>query len=142
LVSSRSKVFDATKWIIDSGCTEHVCWQIECFINYKKLEKSVTFELGDGRKVSAEGSGQIKIRSHVDGKEHYFQNVMFVPEMKANLFSVRLVAKRGFRQTVVGDKWLFKKNGRLIIEGQGKNDMYILHIDVIHNEEYSFVARS
>lgn len=142
MVSTQSKVFDATKWIIDSGCTEHVCWQIECFTNYEKLQESVTFELGDGRKVSAEGSGQIKIRSHVDGKEHYFQNVMFVPEMKANLFSVKSVAEKGFRQTIVGDKWLFKKNGKLIIEGQRENDMYILDIDVLYNQGYSFVARS
>ncbi|KMQ86054.1 integrase core domain protein [Lasius niger] len=143
MVSTRfSNTFDATKWIIDSGCTEHVCWQIECFINYEKLKKSVTFELGDGRKVSAEGSGQIRIRSHVDGKEHYFQNVMFVPEMKANLFSVRSVAEKGFRQTIVDDKWVFKKNGLLVIEGHRTNEMYILDIDVIHNQEYSFVARN
>jgi len=81
-----------------------VCWQIEYFINYERLKEAVTFVLGDGRKVSAEGIGQIRIRSHVDGKEHYFQNVMFVPEMKVNLFSVRSVAEKGFKQIIAGDK--------------------------------------
>ncbi|XP_071581628.1 uncharacterized protein [Temnothorax nylanderi] len=67
MVSTRfSNTSDTTKWVIDSGCTEHVCWQIEYFVNYEKLKETVTFELGDGRKVSAEGSGQIRIRSHVD----------------------------------------------------------------------------
>jgi len=118
-----------------------VCWQIEYFINYERLKEAVIFVLGDGRKVSAKGIGQIRIRLHVNGKEHYFQNVMFVPEMKANLFSVRSVAEKGFKQIIVGDEWLFKKNGTLIIKGHRKNNMYILDIDVIHNQEFNFVAR-
>lgn len=91
------------------------------FVNYKKLNETVTFVgncVGDGRKVLAEDTGQIRIRSHVDRREHYFQNVIYVPEMKANLFSLRSVAEKGFKQNVVGDKWLFKKNGTLIVENQ------------------------
>jgi len=62
-----------------------VCWQIEYFINYERLKEAVIFVLGDGRKVSAKGIGQIRIRLHVNGKEHYFQNVMFVPESQSIL---------------------------------------------------------
>jgi len=141
MVSTRSSNADLTKWIIDSGCTEHVCWQIEYFINCERLKEAVTFVLGDGRKVSAEGIGQIRIRSHVDGKEHYFQNVMFVPEMKVNLFLVRSVAEKGFKQIIAGDKWLFKKN-RTLVKGHKENNMYILDIDVIHNQEFNFVVQS
>lgn len=98
--------------------------------------------MDDGRKVLAEGTGQIRIRSRVDGREHYFQNVMYVPEIKVNLFSVRSVAEKGFKQTIVGEKWLFRKNGALIVEGYRKDNMYLLDIDVIPNQESSFVARS
>lgn len=85
MVSTQiSNTFDTTNWIIDSGRTEYVCWQMENFINYEKLKDMVTFVLGDGRKVLTEGTGQIRIRSCVDGREHYFQNVMYVPEMKVN----------------------------------------------------------
>jgi len=77
----------------------------------------------------------------VDGKEHYFQNVMFVPEIKVNLFSFRSVAEKGFK-IIAGDKWSFKKNGTLVVKGHRKNNMYILDINVIHNQEFNFVAGS
>lgn len=47
---SFSNMSDTTKWIIDSGYTEHVCWQIEYFINYENLKETVIFVLGDGCK--------------------------------------------------------------------------------------------
>lgn len=71
--------------------------------------------LGDGRKVLAEGTGQIRIRSNVGGKEHHSQNVMFVPKMKANLFSVRSVAEKRFKQNIVINGYL-KKMAYLLLK--------------------------
>ncbi|KAG7202517.1 hypothetical protein KM043_017080 [Ampulex compressa] len=62
--------------------------------------------------------------------------------MKANLFSVRSVAEKGFKQIIIEDKWLFKKNGVLIIEGYRKDDIYLLDVDIITNQEFSFLAQS
>jgi len=72
-----------------------VCWQIEYFINYERLKEVVIFVLSDCRKVSAEGIGQIRIHLHVDGKEHYFQNVMFVPKSQSILGSIS--CRKGIR---------------------------------------------
>jgi len=56
MVSTRSSnAPDLIKWIIDSGCTEHVYWQIEYFINYERLKEAVTFVLGDSRSLSGRG---------------------------------------------------------------------------------------
>ncbi|XP_053990427.1 uncharacterized protein LOC128882724 [Hylaeus volcanicus] len=114
--------------------TKLKCWTI--------LNEKDTFVLGNGSTVVAVGSDKIRIKSNVDDGEHYLDNVMYVPDMKVNLFLVRSVAENGFKQTILRKKWTFKENNVLIVEGHRGNNVYILDIDVIQNRQLSLSAQS
>lgn len=129
LVSNQSlNLSDPTDWIIDSGCTENVCCQLENFATYKELEKKVYFILSNGQTVKALETGKINVKSHVNGEKYHLENVMYVPDMKTNLFSVTLCVTLCNSKRIDSDnsrkKWLFKKKDKLIVDGYGHDTRY------------------
>lgn len=49
-------------------------------------------------------------------KNIIFCDVMYILEMKENLFPVKLATEKDFTQTIEGNKWKFMKNNKLIAE--------------------------
>ena len=51
-------------WIVDSGASRHMRFQKDVLSNYRKFETPEPVGLGDGRSVSALGTGKVKVLSH------------------------------------------------------------------------------
>ena len=51
-------------WIIDSGASRHMAFDISLLCDYEKFESPESVGLGDGYSVSAIGSGKVKVNTH------------------------------------------------------------------------------
>ena len=84
-----------------------------------------------GTVLHATGYGNIPIKSTIDGQEldGVLEDVLYVPGLGANLFSIGSTTDAGVQVTFVDDSAVFKKNGRKIMTGKrvGKS-LYLLQI--------------
>lgn len=75
----------------------------EWFANLKPVKKSVS--IGDGTVIDATGTGDIYIKAF-DGtswKQYVLKEVLYVPNLKLNLFSASSVADKG-NYKIITDK--------------------------------------
>ena len=82
-------------WLADSATTSHVTNMRDAFITFTPLEKSVH---GVGNvQTRAEGKGDIKIISTVNGKQHQLtlKDVLYIPKNQQNLLSLGRWDKAG-----------------------------------------------
>ena len=70
------------------------------FASYKMFDKPEKVHLGDGRVVEAVGVGNIRLKmvfrvSHSKPATTCMYDVLYVPNLACNLFSVRAATRRG-----------------------------------------------
>ena len=86
------------KWLIDSGASCHMTNDKDLFQEYNAYDSPEHVSLGDGRTVEAFGSGIIPIYMLLDNsrkQKSTFYDVLYVPKLTTNLFSVRAASKKG-----------------------------------------------
>ena len=81
-------------WIVDSGATSHICNDISKFTYLNNNIPNKTIQIADGNQITASGIGDIEI--HVTKIDNTitnvkFTNVVYVPELKTNLLSVKKI---------------------------------------------------
>jgi len=74
------------EWILDSGCTYHMCPIREWFFEFQELDGGVLY-MGNDNPCKTTGIGSIKLRKH-DGSTRNLQDVRYVPKLKKNLMSL------------------------------------------------------
>jgi hypothetical protein len=142
---SESKAFvagvmEADKWCCDSGATNHITANKQYFHSYEKFAVPEEISLGK-RNVSmqAHGQGTVKIQVYLNNSwsEAELRNVLYVPDAKMNLFSVKSVVKRGF--SVKFDESSVNINerstGKTVMVGNVSHGLYVLDMRVIISKE-------
>ena len=84
-------------WFADSGASEHMTDRLDWFSDFQSIPKGVhTVQTADDTKLWVRGKGNIHISCLVDGQYYngLMRNVLFVPKLKRNLFSVGLVYEK------------------------------------------------
>ncbi|XP_044010204.1 uncharacterized protein LOC122853856 [Aphidius gifuensis] len=100
------------KWLFDSGASYHMSGRKEWFTNMVKKEKSL-IRVGDGKVLETNLYGTINI-SVFNGESWVkmsLNNVLFIPELKYNLFSMSSAADKGYAATMTNSKCIITKNG-------------------------------
>jgi hypothetical protein len=125
-------------WIIDSGASNHISNKREWFREYTEFVDPKPVYVGNGDQVLAMGSGNIDVETF-DGKEWIpatLHEVLFIPDMTKNLFSVKISAKKGvdFILSDNGSKCLFKRSNKVIAVGIEADNLYRLKLRVISPE--------
>ena len=129
------------KWLVDSGASSHMTSQLNYLTNYQTFDKPERVGLGDGRVVKALGVGnmQLKMLFKVsDPKQAVLYDVLYVPKLACNLFSVRAAASKGNTVRFEQSKcWIRHKTGRL--EGMGSlvGNLYQLDCEPVTEEQAS-----
>lgn len=96
MVSNSSYELHQSMWLVDSGASEHMCRDRALFTSYSSvLQKSVV--VGNGAVISALGSGQVaaQVFDGTNWIDTTIDNVLYVPELKTNLFSMNRATERG-----------------------------------------------
>ena len=71
------------EWILDSGCTYHMCPNKGWFSNFKELDGGVVF-MGNDIACKTMGICTIQLKNH-DGSIQVLTDVRYVPNLKKNL---------------------------------------------------------
>lgn len=83
-----------TEWMIDSGCSFHVCPSRSQFCSYREIDGG-TVRLGDNRSCAIVEIGTIMLRLP-GGAKSELRHVRHVPEIKKNSISVAMLDKDGY----------------------------------------------
>jgi transposase InsO family protein len=122
------------EWIIDSGASRHMTYQKEVLRRYKEFEKPELVGLGDGRTVQALGTGGVKFISYLPRQKKivgWMNNVLYVPNLTSNLFSVHAAASNGNIVSFGSKCWIRNKRKQLIGIGLSAGKLYKLNCEVM-----------
>lgn len=111
-------------WILDSGCSYHMCPNKEWFDTFKP-HKGGTVLMGNDASCKVLGIGSVKIKMF-DGIVRTFNDVRYVPELKKNLISLGLLDSQGCTYTAEGGKLKITKGALVIMKGQKTRNLYKL----------------
>ncbi|CAK9814081.1 Retrovirus-related Pol polyprotein from transposon TNT 1-94 [Anthophora plagiata] len=136
---------DNTFWLIDSGASDHMTYQRELFCDFEEFEVPLDVKIGNGENISAYGKGSIEVETIVNGEwiEGVMHDVLFVPGLRQNLFSVKVVAKKevNFSITNCGKKCLFTRDGTVIATGTDSGNLYKINLRVILPKKCNLIEK-
>ncbi|KAL5787692.1 hypothetical protein ACOSP7_004641 [Xanthoceras sorbifolium] len=99
-------------WYIDSGCTNHMAWDLSLFTNMESNDRT-SIKLGIREVVKFAGRGTISISTPNSVK--LIDNVLLVPELDQNLLSVAQLLRKCYSISF--------KNGRCNIVDENGNEV-------------------
>lgn len=123
-------------WFIDSGATDHMMKDADYFSSMRRLDSPVDIVVANGQKLRAEYCGDVSLYAVVGGvtKKCVANNVLFLPGLSCNLFSVKRVAKAGLKVCFDDEKAEIVKDGVVTAVGWLKGKLYELDIYCKPNE--------
>ena len=126
------------KWLVDSGASSHMTWEKNILTHYRQFEHRQKVSLGDGRTVDAVGVGDVHVNMQFkvsQPRKCVIQQVLHVPELACNLFSVRAAAAKGNQVKFSHSQcWIMDRNGKLCGIGLMENKLYSLNCDLATTE--------
>lgn len=132
------------RWVVDSGASAHMTCHKDILCNYSSFDIPQKVGLGDGRTVDVVGTGTVKIAMLFDNYNTMnceIENVLYVPKLSCNLFSVKSATNKGKVVQFGHSKcWIRDANGKLCGTGSLVNKMYQLNCETISQKEYASVA--
>lgn len=141
---SQSKIKDA--WYADSGATDHMSFQKEWFKNFVPLlKKTCQVRIGDGRKLSVKGTGDIEVQvtnSRRSSPIYIIKDVLFVPDLGRNFISVSRSTEKGMKVIFEeGAKRVsFVKENLVIADGVRDNRLYKMNLEPVKTTELNIVS--
>jgi len=109
----------SSEWIVDSGCTTHLCFEKEKFENFHKYRKDAVV-IGDNSTLEVQGIGSVRIHGKV------LNDVLYVPKLWMNLLSIIQVDRKGFSFEFNSSSWCIKKGLATLVKGSVKDNIYIV----------------
>lgn len=124
-------------WILDSGATEHMTFSRECFSSYNELEEKRPVTVGGERVIWGIGTGEVICRK-TDGTAGSvtLKNVLLVPGLGVNLFSVSVASDRGKDVHFSGEMCQIVQGNKIILSRRKEGKLYHLNIEVLASEAY------
>lgn len=107
------------KWYVDSGASDHMSKNLSWFQNYVKFQSPKNIRIGNGAVIPAYGKGDILIEAF-DGKvwnPKQILGVLYVPDIKLNLFSSNTCLDKGYTMKAEGNECVFAYNGNVVLKG-------------------------
>ena len=142
--ASRSAEVPNDRWLVDSGASSHMTPKREYFSEYKVFSTPEKVALGDGRVVEAVGVGTVRLTMLFkvsNSKNAVMYDVLHVPKLSCNLFSVRAAAKRGNTVKFCQSRcWIRGPKGSLQGMGLLSGKLYQLKCEVRADEETASLA--
>ncbi|CAL8167282.1 unnamed protein product [Prunus armeniaca] len=113
LVTSGSKAF--TNWILDTGCTFHMCEVREWFYTYKEVSSGEVL-MRDDSSCLVKGIGTVGIKMF-DGMIRVLGNVRYVPRLRKNLISLGTLDEAGYGYESKKGRFRVTKGSLVVMRG-------------------------
>ena len=110
------------EWILDTGCTYHMCPRKEWFLKFEEVDGGVV-NMGSGDVSYIIGMGSFQFKNH-DGSIRVLIDVQYVLKLKINLISLGALISKGlvvaFRDGVLN----VISGALLVMKGTRRNNLY------------------
>lgn len=126
--------FDKQAWFAHSSATEHMTEHREWFSTFEPIAPGTwSVKVADDRQLWVRGVGNIEIIRTIDGKQRngLLHKVLYIPELRRNLFSIGLTSKAGLSFQTFGEQCALYRNfgkGPKVMEGRQIGNLYKLNI--------------
>jgi len=122
--TAAARLTNADEWLVDSGSSNNMQKTDANMTSYTPSANSVTIASGDA--LPSPGHGSVTLNTSLGGTLTLF-NTLHVPDITANLFSVRAVDRGGGKVTFENDGVKVEKDGVVLATGVvNSNEQYIL----------------
>ena len=102
-------------WYLDNGASNHMTGDRRLFQELKEVSQG-TVRFGDGSTTKIRGRGWIMLQCQ-DGGQMRLDNVLYVPELKANILSLGQFDEHGCRILMeCGFLTIYDQHGRLLVK--------------------------
>lgn len=118
-----SVVGGESEFIIDSGCTSHICRDRKLFVEF--AEETHTITLADGSSVTCEGIGTVEVQSEYCIL--VLKNTLYVPGLFSNFISVSQADSQGVYMHIKRGAMNFYRGSELLASARKENGLYILN---------------
>ena len=125
------------EWILDSGCTYHMCPDRESFFDYKSIDGGKVL-MGNDFSCRIIGTGKIAIKQY-DGGIKVLKNVRHIPELRRNLISLGALEDEGYGYKSINGSLKITKGSLIVMKGDKINGLYILQGETVPTAEASLV---
>ena len=112
------------EWILDSGCTYHMCPIKEWFHDYTSVSGG-NVVMGNDQKCKVIGIGSITLKSY-DGTLKTLNKVRHIPDLKRNLIFLGTLDEEGYECKVINGVMKIYKGSLLSLKGNKRNGLYYL----------------
>ncbi|KAF7150288.1 hypothetical protein RHSIM_Rhsim02G0024600 [Rhododendron simsii] len=123
-VSEVINTSSRNEWILDSGCTMHVCSKKEFFDTFQGKDGGSLF-LGDGTPCEIRGFRNVKIKMF-DGAVRALGGVAYVPKLRRNLISLSRMDSIGCKYFARGGTMKITRGGKVLMKGEKCKGLYQL----------------
>ncbi len=131
---------NSTAWVIDSGCTAHMCNDKNMFNSIQFQDNCKTVGMANGIRTSIKGIGEINLVAR-DSKNNEIimrlSEVLFIPELDTNFLSVKILDLKGHSTTFsngIGKINILKQDKRFIL-AQIEDNLYTIRCSYFNNNE-------
>lgn len=116
------------EWILDSGASDHITPNKNNYFSFSGISGDRYVIVGDGRKLKVQGIGQILLKAFdgTDYVETSLNDVLYVPELKVNLFSVTKAINKGYMLQIKGKSCELIKNNIICCVGKCVGKFYVM----------------
>ena len=130
-------VTNEKKWVVNSSATRHICENKKFFSTYTSFndEEEVVY-LEDLRIANVLGKGKVLLKLTL-GKTLALNEMMHVPNIRANLVSMALLGKFRIKVLFEFDKIVMTKNNVFMGKGYYNHELIVLNIANVMNENAS-----
>ncbi|KAH9648407.1 hypothetical protein KPL70_025572 [Citrus sinensis] len=112
------------EWILDSGCSFHMCPNKEFFKTFESIDGGKVL-LGNNLACKVTRMGTINIQMF-DEETRKLKQVRYVPELKRNLISLGMMDEMGCSIKAENGKIEVLNKGEVIMKGVRRNGLYVL----------------
>ena len=121
-------------WVADSGCTNHMSPFKELFSSMSQDYAIKHVQLADEVSIAVEGSGSIVT------KQGIISNVLYVPNLAQNLFSIAAAANAGITHIGTKDKITFYHKDEAIFTANMRDNLYVIKFDYVNQSGKAYAA--
>jgi hypothetical protein len=135
-----ANVNDEDIWILDSGASAHMSFRRDFFTNFIEYNSNDKYvKLGDHKCLQVKGKGNIyikKINMYGEWEENIVEDVLYIPQLKKNLFSEGVLTYKGFKIIKEDSKALIYKNNIVVLKAfRTENNIYELQMKSVNHDE-------
>ncbi|KAK5812564.1 hypothetical protein PVK06_027999 [Gossypium arboreum] len=121
-ISDNTKL--TSEWILDSGCSFHMCPNREWFSTYSSIEGGVMHVRNDSSSKVI-GIDTVKIKMH-DGTIRTLSDVRYVPDLRKNLIFLSILDLKGCKINIESSGIKVSRGALVLLKGKRTDSLYIL----------------